>query len=139
MLMWSGRSRPEVMWSGRPRPEHDLFRTANSSKRRQQLAGHFAEADAITFAFAAGRHGNAVAVGKKAALFAAGQFERLTSAPGQFQQTPARLGRRAADRARGQQIAGPQVAAVDRVMGDLLGDAPIQVAEVRIADDLWGV
>ena len=63
-----------------------------------------------------------------------GQRERLGAAPGQLQQAAAAALVRAADRAGGQQVAGPQVAAGDRVVRQLLVHRPVEVPEVAAAD-----
>ena len=66
------------------------------------------------------------------------QRERLGSAPGQLEQTSARLARGPRHRAGAEQIARPQIAAVAGVMRHHLPEGPVEVSQVRSADDVRG-
>ena len=63
------------------------------------------------------------------------QRDRLGPAPGELEQTPARLARRPRHRAGAKEIAAPQVAPVARVMRDELRQRPVEMPQVRTADD----
>src|SRR5262249_9650129 len=76
----------------------------------QQPAGHLAEADAVAGALAPRPERHPVAVLQEGAALAVAQVERFGAAPGQLQQAAVGVRRRAADRARGQQVARAQVA-----------------------------
>src|SRR5437773_367628 len=96
----------DVRWS--------IFRGGEHAPRQ------LAKAHAISLALAPGRERNTIAIFQEAAQRSIGQFQRLLAAPGALQQAATRVGRRATDRARGEQVARPQVAAADRVMRQLL-------------------
>src|SRR5262245_32076748 len=103
----------------------------------QDPACHLAETDAIARALAPTCQRQAVAVVQKTAGRAAGEPERLRPLPRQFQQTSPRFRRWTADRPGGQQIARPQITAVDRVVRELLAHVPVEILEVGNGDGLW--
>ena len=73
-----------------------------------------------------------VAVLEERALAPAGEREGLGAVPRQLEQAAALLALGARDRPRAEQVAGAHRGAVDGQVGDLLGDAPVQVARVGL-------
>ena len=67
------------------------------------------------------------------------QRDRLLARRGQLEQRAGLLGRGTGHRARAEQVAGLQVAAVDRVMRDELRDRPVRVTEIRRRQPIAGV
>src|SRR5262249_8954541 len=99
-------------------------RPTPSTNHRKNAPRDFAQADAVAVALTPTRQRQTVAVLQKTALLATGQRQRLAAAPRQLQQAAVRLRCRPANRPRRQHVAGPQVAAVDGVMRQLLRHAP---------------
>src|SRR6478752_124928 len=91
-----------------------------------------AERDAATRA-AAQDHG--VPVGEERAALAARELERVAAAPGELDQAPGAAWLGAGDRARGVQVAGAHVGAVDRRVGELLRRRPVEPARVGSRQD----
>src|SRR5205823_11676105 len=75
-------------------------------------------------------HDYGVAVLEKRALLAALEHERLLTAGGELEQRSRFFGRRSGLRAAAQKIARLEIAPVDGVVRDDLGDAPIRVAKI---------
>src|SRR5271163_4074173 len=94
-------------------------------------AAAFAEADAGEAGFfAVGAEDDFVAVQKEGALFAVGELDWVGSALGDFEEAALRAWVWAGDGSAGEEIAFDQIAAVAGVVGDHLGECPIEVAEI---------
>src|SRR6185312_15896967 len=99
--------------------------------RRQHEAAAFAESDArVAAPLAVGAHRHLVAVLEERARLTIRQCERLGPAPGAFEQTTARFGCRTGDRARAKEIAGSEIAAIARVVGEQLGGRPVEIRRI---------
>src|SRR5438105_13684614 len=100
--------------------------------RGQNGAAAFAEANAArAVALAVAAQDDAIAVLEERARLAVGQMNRLLAALAELEQRPRLIGGRPRERAGAEQVAGLQVAAVDRVMRDHLRNGPVRIVEVR--------
>src|SRR6266568_382193 len=109
------------------------------SHGRQHASDYFTETNSVTLAFAPAGDRESVAVFQPFAGFAIRQLQRISPPPGQLQHAAARFFRWAADRAAGEQIARLQIAAINRVMGKLLGNAPVKILKICARNDMWRV
>src|SRR5438128_5931399 len=110
------------------------FRGKPSRRRGSYLRRHVAEADAVSGSLTPARYRDAVAVFEEASRLAAFELQRPCALPGQLEHAAVGIGRRPTYRPARQQIARPQIAAVDGVMRELLGHVPVQMAGVRCTD-----
>src|SRR5690349_11908944 len=79
-------------------------------------------------------HGDFVAVLEECALLAGGEGEGLGAAPGELEEAAAVLAVGARDGAAGEEVAGVEVAAVARVVGEHLGRGPVEVGGAGAAE-----
>src|ERR1043166_5001099 len=112
-------------------PDGGMFSRANNA------SVHFTEADPVAVALAPASNRKSVAILEPFAGFAARKFERIRAAPRQLEHATARVFSRSTDGAAGQQIARLKIATVDRVVGELLRNAPVKVLEICPRDGFW--
>ena len=102
---------------------------------RKNSSATFAKADAgVAFALAPAAEDDFVAVFEEFALFAVGELEGFGAAFSSLEQAAGRVRRGAGDGSGGEQVAGAEVAAVAGVVGEQLGEGPIQIAQIRSAE-----
>lgn len=90
----------------------------------------------MAFFLAVGPHDDAVVVFEEAAVLAPGQGDALFASPGHFEQAAFLAGVGTGQGAGAQQVAGTEVAAVDRVVCDQLGDVPVGVFEIAAREHM---
>src|SRR6266480_4692119 len=112
------------------RLEVDLITTHLSLVTSNNAPAYFTKADAVSITLAPTTNCKSISVFEPFARFAVGQLQGIRTAPGQFQHAATRFFCRAADCSARQQIAGLQIAAANCVMGELLGNAPIQILKI---------
>src|SRR6478672_384742 len=102
---------------------------ASDGRRGLNATAALAEADAnVSLARTLAADDHLVAVLEKAAGLVA-DVERLRAPPGDLEQAAERVARRTGDRAAGEEVSRPKVAAVARVVRDHLRGRPVHVGE----------
>src|SRR5436309_11433244 len=112
------------------RPAGRMFSRANDA------SVHCAEADAVAVALTPAGNRKSVAILEPFARFAARELERICAAPCQLEHATSRILSPPADCAAGEQIARLKIATINRVMGELLHNAPVKVLEICPCDGL---
>src|SRR5690349_20029781 len=102
--------------------------------RANDASIHFTEADPVADGLAPANNRKSVAILEPFAGFAARKLQRICAAPCQLEHATSRVLSRAADRAAGQQTARLKIAAIDRLMCELLRNAPVKVLEICPGD-----
>lgn len=97
---------------------------------RDDPPADFAESDSITGALCPAGDNEIIAVLEPLPGLTTGQRKRISAAPCQLEHAAARIVCRPANRAAREQIASLKIATVDRVMRQLLRNAPVQILEI---------
>src|SRR6516165_7212382 len=97
---------------------------------------YFTEPDPIAVAVAKPSYRESVAIFEPLAGFTARKLQRIRAAPRQLEHATPRIFSRPADRAARQKIARLKVATIDRVVGQLLRNAPVKISEICAGDGL---
>src|SRR4030095_2960892 len=104
--------------------------------RADDASVHFTEANPVAVALAMARNRKSVAILEPFAGFAARKWHGVRATPRQLKHATARVFSRPANRAARQQIARLKIATIDRVVCELLRDAPVKISEICAGDSL---
>src|SRR5205823_14778938 len=118
------------------RLEVDLVTIHLSLVTSNNAPAYFTKPDAVSITLAPATNCKNISVFAAFARFAVGQLYGMLAPPGQFQHAAARFFCRAAACSARPQIAALQIAAANCVMGELLGNAPVQILKIGPRDDV---
>ena len=104
--------------------------------RADDASAHFTEANPVAVALAMARNRKSVAILEPFAGFAARKLHGVCATPRQLEHATARVFGRSANRAARQQIARLKIATIDRVVCELLRNAPVKISEICAGDGL---